>query len=310
MDLAITTAALRKEFGACTAVDGVTFEVEVGTVFGLIGANGSGKTTTLRMLLDIIRPTSGSIEVLGQDPRQGGASLRKRIGFLPGELRLEGRATGRQILDFYGSVSGPIVPGAVEQLTERFGVDLDRPVGDLSRGNKQKVGLIQAFMHEPELLILDEPTSGLDPLMKREFIQLVREARDNGQTVLLSTHILSEIQQCADSVLVLNKGRAVANGDVESLRLTSIRYLHAGISGAQRDVVQDRLTRIGNVRDVETSARAGGGIRLAATVDGPVDDLMKALAEFTITDITIDEPDLEESVLSLYEKPVGGGHGA
>ncbi len=136
-------------------------------MFGLIGPNGAGKTTTLRMILDIIRPTSGAIRVLGEDPRRGGPALRRRIGFIPGELRLDDRTTGRRMLDFYTEVSGPVNPGTIDRLADRLDLDLSRPVRALSKGNKQKLGIVQAFMHEPPLLVLDEPTSGLDPLVQR-----------------------------------------------------------------------------------------------------------------------------------------------
>ncbi len=191
MTVAIHTRALHKRYGSHTALHGLDLTVQSGSVFGLIGPNGAGKTTTLRTLLDIIRPTSGDITVLGASPRAGGAALRRRIGYVPGELRLEGRVKGRALLRHLAEISGPVAPGTIEQLAERLGLDLARPVRTLSKGNKQKLGLVQAFMHRPDLLVLDEPTSGLDPLVQREFLAMVREARDAGQTVLLSSHMLS-----------------------------------------------------------------------------------------------------------------------
>src|SRR5690554_2489430 len=217
MTLAIETRQLAKNYGNNTALHGLDLSVEEGSVFGVIGPNGAGKTTTMRLLLDIIRPTSGSAQVLGRDPRRAGAHTRRSIGFVPGELRLDGRVTGRQLLRHYARISGPVASGAIDGFADRLGLDLGRQVRTLSKGNKQKLGLVQAFMHEPRLLVLDEPTSGLDPLVQQEFLTMVREAKNKGQTVFLSSHVLSEIQQAADSVAILNAGRIVTVSDVESL---------------------------------------------------------------------------------------------
>ena len=296
---AIETTALHKRYGTQTAVHALDLRVEPGTVFGLIGPNGAGKTTTLRMLLDIVRPTSGTATVLGRPPGDGGAALRRRIGFVPGDLRLEGRVRGRSLLHHYADLSGPVAVGAIERLAERLDLDLHRPVHTLSKGNKQKLGLVQAFMHAPELLVLDEPTSGLDPLVQREFLQLVREARNGGQTVLLSSHVLSEIQQAADQVAVLAQGRVVAEGDVASLRLNNIRRVRASLADAEPTAVRAELERIGHLRDVDVE-RAGALVRIRATVDGAIDPFVKALAGHSVVDLAVEEPDLEESVLSLY----------
>ncbi|MFS0853334.1 ABC transporter ATP-binding protein [Microbacterium sp. 179-I 3D4 NHS] len=299
MSGAIDITRLHKAYGRHVALHSLDLHVTPGTIFGLIGPNGAGKTTTLRTLVDVIRPTSGTARVLGEDPRTGGAALRRRIGYVPGELRLEGRVTGHRLLAFYAEVSGPVAPGAVDGLAERLGVDLTRPVRTLSKGNKQKLGLIQAFMHRPELLILDEPTSGLDPLVQREFLQLVREARDAGQTVLLSSHVLSEIQQTADEVAVLAAGRVVAEGDVASLRLGSVRRVRAVIATTDAAATATRFDRLPGLSGLET--RAGDGIlHLSGTVDGAIDPFVKALSPFEVQDLTVEEPDLEESVLRLY----------
>lgn len=297
MSPAITTTALRKSFGSRIAVHGLDLAVETGSVFGLIGPNGAGKTTTLRMLLDIIRPISGTARVLGTDPRAGGPALRRRIGFVPGELRLEGRLRGRDLLRYYADISGPVPQGAVEELAERLDLDLNRPVRTLSKGNKQKLGLVQAFMHRPELLVLDEPTSGLDPLVQREFLRMVGEARDHGQTVLLSSHVLSEIQHTADRVAVLNHGRIVAEGDVASLRVANLRRMR-GIVADSADALSEALAGIPHVRDVEVVD--GDAVRFSATVDGDIDPVVKAVARFPMIDLAIEQPDLEESVLRLY----------
>lgn len=298
---------LRKRYGDRVAVHELDLRVRAGSVFGLIGPNGAGKTTTLRTLVDVIRPSSGVVRVLGEDPRRGGAALRRRIGYVPGELRLEGRVSGHRMLAFYAEVSGTrdtaATLRAARDLGDRLGVDLDRPVRTLSKGNKQKVGLIQAFMHEPELLILDEPTSGLDPLVQREFLQMVREAKANGQTVLLSSHVLSEIQQTADEVAVLAAGRVVADGAVGSLRLGSVRRVHVDLVTTDADATRTVFERVPGVTGLRTSA-ADGILSLSGTVEGAIDPFVKALAPYDVRDLSVEEPDLEESVLRLYGERV------
>ncbi|MFS0894915.1 ABC transporter ATP-binding protein [Microbacterium sp. 179-I 3D3 NHS] len=307
MSDAIEIRRLHKRYGHRIALHELDLTVRPGTVFGLIGPNGAGKTTTLRTLVDVIRPSSGTVRVLGADPRSGGAALRRRLGYVPGELRLDGRSSGHRMLSFYAQVSGARdTAGTLRTargLAERLGVDLSRPVRTLSKGNKQKVGLIQAFMHRPELLILDEPTSGLDPLVQREFLAMVREARDAGQTVLLSSHVLSEIQQTADEVAVLANGRVVADGDVASLRLGSVRRVRAALAtdaAAARSVL-DGIPGLSGLEQHD----ADGVLHVSGTVEGGIDPFVKALARFEVRDLSVEEPDLEESVLRLYGASAG-----
>lgn len=306
MTSAIRTRALTKRYGSHTAVQGLDLSVERGSVFGLIGPNGAGKTTTLRLLLDIIRPTTGEITVLGESPRAAGAQLRRRIGYIPGELRLEGRTKGGALLKHLAEISGPVAPGAIDRLAERLDLDLSRPVRTLSKGNKQKLGLVQAFMHQPELLVLDEPTSGLDPLVQREFLTMLREAREAGQTVLLSSHVLSEVQQAADDVAVLAGGRVVAEGAVASLRLAGVRRIRTTLIGTTADSVHSLLAAVAGVEDVDVTAASGDLVRVSATARGEIDPVIRALATATIRDLTIEEPDLEESVLDLYARTEAG----
>jgi len=300
MTLALETHALTKRYGRRLALDAVDLAVEPGTVFGMIGPNGAGKTTTMRLLLDIIRPSSGEIRVLGQPPREGGAALRRRIGFLPGELRLEGRVTGRSLLKHLQEISGPVAPGVIDRLAERLDLDLGRPVRKLSKGNKQKLGVVQAFMHQPDLLVLDEPTSGLDPLVQQEFLRMVREARDNGQTVFLSSHVLSEIQQAADSVAILRAGRIVTVSDVDSLRATALRRVNATIADATAEALRTSLARDPHLAGLTIAH--GDTLTVAGTIEGDIDPFVKAIAAFTVIDLRVEEPDLEESVLGLYAK--------
>ncbi len=304
MTPAVQTHSLRKRYGSRVAVQSLDLSVTPGTVFGLVGPNGAGKTTTIRMLLDIIRPSGGSVQVLGESPRAGGAALRRRIGYIPGELRLDGRVRGRTLLGFLTEISGPVAPGTIDTLAERLGLDLRRPVHTLSKGNKQKLGLIQAFMHRPPLLILDEPTSGLDPLVQREFLSMVAEARAAGQTVLLSSHVLSEIQQAADRVAVLASGRLVAEGTVEELRSASVRRVRAVVSALSEDDVRAALGALRTVTDVEVAPTAEA-LHVAATVTGEVDGALRALLDGHLIDLTVEEPDLEESLIDLYARTEG-----
>lgn len=305
MQAAVETRALTKRYGSHTAVAALDLTVQTGTVHGLIGPNGSGKTTTLRMLLDVVRPTSGTAWVLGLPPRSGGPALRRRIGFIPGDFRLGGRLRGRTVLQHFADISSPVPAGRIGQLAERLGLDLSRPAGTLSKGNRQKLALVQAFMHDPELLILDEPTSGLDPLVQREFLEMLREARDAGRTVLLSSHVLSEIQQAADRVTVLSFGRIVADGDVASLRLNGMRHVRASVSGADADRLRAELVPATGLQGSVVSR--GPVVQIQGTLEGGVDPLVKLLAKYQVRDLTVEEPDLEESVLSLYGRKAEPG---
>ena len=313
---AIETRDLRKRFGRHDAVRGIDLVVERGQVFGLIGPNGSGKTTTLKLLLDLLRPSAGRVRVLGLDPRAAGPSLRRRIGYLPGELRLDGRATGRRLLRHYARLSGPVESSRVAELAERFGVDLGRPIRTLSKGNKQKLGLIQAFMHRPELLVLDEPTSGLDPLMQREFHALVREVIRDGATVVLSSHVLSEVQQIAEEVAVLAEGQVVARDTVDALRVHAVRRVFARARTSDPTQLADDLRAEPALAGLRVEVGASEVLLTGAT-RGDVSPLVRALAALDLADLTLTEPDLEESVLHLYrpdapttEHVAGGALGA
>jgi ABC-2 type transport system ATP-binding protein len=302
---------LGKNYGKNPAVEDVTFSVEPGQIVGLIGPNGAGKTTVMRMLLDIIRPTSGTVTVLGEEPQHAPASLRERIGYLPGELRISTRATAKQVLGFFADVSGPVTPGAIDSWAERFGLDLTKPVKDLSKGNKQKVGLIQALMHQPELLILDEPTSGLDPLIQREFLSVLQEIKASGRTVLLSSHVLGEIQQSADRVIVLSSGRLVADSPVDSLALANLKHVKLVVSAAEHTYVLGVLERSGISSDITSTELGDLSVAIEFPHSGHPKDLIRTLGGIDLVDVSITEPDLEDSVLSLYdgEKNLGANDG-
>jgi ABC-2 type transport system ATP-binding protein len=287
---------LIKDYGAVRALDGVDLEVRRGEVFGFIGPNGAGKSTTIRILLDLIRPTAGTVRVLGAEPRAGGTALRARLGYLPGELALEGTATARQLLEHLSDVRGGRGATRIEPLAERFRLDLDRPVRTLSKGNKQKVGVIQSLMHRPELLLLDEPTSGLDPLLQQEFLTLLREERDAGASVFLSSHVLSEIEGVADRVALVRDGRIVVVDDVASLRAAA---------GQRIDVTF--------ASEVPPSALAGieelevDGLHVRGVWHGAPGPLLAALAALPALRVELRDRDLEELVIDAYRSDTPNG---
>ena len=292
MTPAIVCEGLTKHFGAVHAVDDMSFTVEPGEVVGFLGPNGAGKTTTIRMLLDIVRPTTGHVRVLGADPRRAGAELRRRIGYVPGDLALYERLTGYQLIELFAALRGVRDLGAYRSLAERLDVDLDRPIGTLSRGNRQKLGVVQALAPEPELLVLDEPTSGLDPIVQREFRALVREAVDRGAAVLLSSHVLAEVQRVADRVAIIRSGRLVAVDPVRELEAKALRVVEIRFGGR---VPVSAFQGLPGVREVTVE-----GDLVRASVAGPVDALVKAAAQFTVESIAGHEADLEDVFLAYY----------
>ncbi len=299
MTPAITLSALTKRYGRTTALHGVDLSIEPGRVFGVIGPNGAGKTTTMRILLDIIRPSSGEVHVLGQDPRTAGPALRRRIGYLPGELAMDARVSARALLTHYAQLNGARDTTHITSLAERLGLDLSRPVRSLSKGNKQKVGLVQAFAHSPELLVLDEPTSGLDPLVQQEFLTMVREARIAGQTVFLSSHVISEIEQVADEVAVLRDGRIVDVSTVERLRSAAQRDIRVTVRSTTGEQLAARLTVLDAAHDVSVAAGSEHDVVTARLRDG-IPDFVAALSEVEVLDLVVQEPDLERAVLQFY----------
>jgi ABC-2 type transport system ATP-binding protein len=291
---AIQAEGLTKSYGSSRGVVDLTFEVERGEVFGYLGPNGAGKTTTIRLLLDLIRPTRGRAVVLGLDARRESVEVRRHVGYVPGELALYPRLTGREHLSFYAGLRGGVDPRGVNDLVERLDLDLDRPVADLSKGNRQKVALVQALMHRPELLVLDEPTSGIDPLVQQEFYRLVRERTAAGGTVLLSSHVLSEVEHVADRVAIVREGRLVVVEDVAGLKARAVRRLVVHFAAP---VAAEPFASLSGVRSVEADATA-----LRFEVEGSLDTLVKAIAAHEVVDIVSHEPDLEEIFLSYYRE--------
>ena len=293
MDAVIRLEGLTKYYGKSRGVAGLDLEMHPGEVFGYLGPNGAGKTTTIRLLLDLIRPTSGRALVLGSDPREGGPALRRRIGYLAGDPALYRKMTGRQLLTYLGHLRGLAGLGPAERLAERLELDLGRPIGDLSRGNRQKVAVVQAFMHSPQLLVLDEPTSGLDPLMQREFYRLVAEAKAEGRTVFLSSHVLSEVERIADRVGIVREGRLVVVEGLEALKAKALRRLEIHFAGP---VPREEFAALPGVQDVVVE----DGL-LTCTAVGSIDRLVKAAARYEVTNLVSHEADLEALFLRYYE---------
>jgi len=299
--VAIQAEDLTKFYGQHRGLEGLDLTIRSGEVFGYLGPNGAGKTTTIRLLLDFIRPSRGRAAVLGGDPRRDGPTVRRRVGYLPGELTFEGRDRVIDMLNFLADARGGVARRRIDDLAGRFELDLSTRMRALSKGNKQKVGLVQAFMHDPELLILDEPTSGLDPLMQQEFVELIREARAVGQTVFMSSHLLAEVQQTADRVGIVRNGRLVAVERVESLGRRAVRHVEVHFDAP---VPTADFVHLPGVRDVTVE-----GPILKCTVDGRLDPLIKAAGRHTVVDLISTEPDLEETFLSYYYSTEGAHHG-
>ena len=288
----ILVEGLTKFYGKQRGIVDLDFSVAPGEVFGYLGPNGAGKTTTIRTLLDLIRPTSGRASVLGFDSKREPGEIHRRVGYLPGEFALYENLTGGEYLQHLAALRGDVDEGYVRALARRFDLDLAMRIRSLSHGNRQKVGLLQAFMHRPELLVLDEPTQGLDPLMQQEFYGLISEAREEGRTIFLSSHVMPEVERVCDRVGIIREGRLVAVEDIGDLRAKEMRNLEIHFA---HPVPEAAFSSLEGVRGVDVE-----GDRLRCTVVGPVDGLVKAAAAFEVVDLVSHEQSLEEIFLTFY----------
>jgi ABC-2 type transport system ATP-binding protein len=290
----ISIQGLTKSYGKIRALRGVNLEVQRGEVFGFLGPNGAGKTTTIRCLLDLIRPSGGSIRVLGIDPKIDPVTVRARSGYLPGELYVEENLTAEGLMKYFDQLRGNHVDWAfVRQIADRLQLDLKTSFKNMSKGNKQKVGLIQALMHRPELLLLDEPTAGLDPLIQQEVLKLIGEAKANGATVFFSSHILSEVQEIADRVGIIRSGQVVEIAETEMLINRSFQRVRIKFKQAID------VSALSKLPGVKILARDATSIMLQ--VEGEMDALIKTLANYPVRDFETERPSLEEIFLAYYE---------
>ncbi|NNC76174.1 MAG: ABC transporter ATP-binding protein [Acidimicrobiia bacterium] len=296
-ETAIHTEGLTKHYGEVEALVDLDLGIRRGEVFGFLGPNGAGKTTTIRTLLDEIRPTAGTATILGMDTHLKSVEIRDHIGYVPGDLAMYPNLTGMDTLTYFANLRGGVDWDGVNTFAERLDADLSKKVGDLSSGNRQKIGLIQAFMSKPELLIMDEPSSGLDPLVQREFQKMMREVVAEGRTVFLSSHTLSEVQRVADRVGIIRNGRLIAVEGVAKLRSKAIRRVTLVFD---RPVDGDRISSVEGARDVVVENH-----HVTLSFDGEMQLLINAVTDgHHLVDISTHEADLEEIFLTYYEDEV------
>ncbi|WP_424015820.1 ABC transporter ATP-binding protein [Halorubrum xinjiangense] len=289
-DRPLVVEGLTKDFGSVVANDDVSFAVDEGEVFGFLGPNGAGKSTTIRLLLGLLKPTSGTARVLGADIRDEDAltEVKRRIGYLPAHLGFDGEATGEAVLDYHGAMKGE---RRREELLELFTPPVERPVREYSTGNKRMLGLVQAFMHDPDLVIMDEPTGGLDPLKQEAFNEFVRDERERGTTVFFSSHVLSEVRRVCDRVGILRAGSLVELEDVEALLHRSGKHVRVHASDAAVATIAD----LDGVVDPERFAE---GVQFIYA--GDVNALLRALAAHDVRDVEIGEPPIEDVFAHYY----------
>jgi len=302
---AIEIQSLTKWYGRSRGVEDVTFSIERGEIFGYLGPNGSGKTTTIRCLMGLLRPSSGAVHILGERVVPGRGTQHARIGYLPGEFRIWGRPRSCRSLRILAALGGHDATQARrEELAARLELNLDRPVGDLSKGNRQKVAVIYAFQHQPEVLILDEPTAGLDPLMRQVVLDLIREAADAGAAILLSSHDLNEVSAVCVRAAILREGRLVEVAPITQIVQQGERRLKIWLVRGT-PVPEIPTDRLPGVRMVE---RQQGMLHLA--YQGPADALLKWVAQFPVDRIATPETSLEEAFIQYYRQPPHAGGGS
>ncbi len=289
---------LTKYYGRHRGILDLDLAVHEGEVVGFLGPNGAGKTTTIRVLLDLIRPTSGRARVFGVETSTDPAAIHRRLGYLPGEFALYDRLTGGQTLEYFGNLRGGVDPRYRAELIERFDLDPGRRFKEYSKGNKQKVGLIVALQHRPELLLLDEPTAGLDPLVQQTFFELLRETVAEGRTALLSSHILSEVEKTCDRVAIIREGRLVTVGRVDALRDLAHHQVELRFADGAPVAAFAALPGVSDVVAEDHTLR----LRVA----GPITPIVRAAAHYDLVDFVSREPSLEETFLAQYARTPAG----
>ncbi len=288
----IATTGLTKDYGNGRGIFDLDLVVDHGEIFGFLGPNGSGKTTTIRLLMGLIHPTRGSAQALGLDCQRDSVAVKRFVGYLPGELPQYGGWKGSEVVGYLAGLRGNVDPAEVRRIAERFELDLGRTYREYSRGNKQKLALVVAFMHRPELIILDEPTSGLDPLNQQQFHELVRESIARGATVFLSSHVLSEVEQLCDRAGIVREGKLVAQAPLAELRAAKEREVEIRFASAPP---LERITALDGVTVLEAT-----GQRVRCRVRGSIAPLVAALRDAEVLDLVTHEPTLEVAFLSYY----------
>ncbi len=289
---AIEIEQLQKSYGTVQAVKGISLRVQRGEIFGFLGPNGAGKTTTIRCMLDVIRPSAGTIRVLEWDAQRDTLSMHQHIGYLPGDVRLPGQLTGKQLIDYFTELQAR-EPVLLHDLIARFAVETKRPLKSYSKGMRQKIGIVLAFMCDPEVLILDEPTSGLDPLMRKTFNELLLDEQARGKTIFLSSHVLSEVEKVCQRVAIIREGELVTVEAVEALREKTGQLVTVAFSDM---VTPEELERIPGVSDV---TRSNGSYQLH--VSGSMNALVKELGRHEVNRLLVEEAPLEDVFLKFYE---------
>jgi ABC-2 type transport system ATP-binding protein len=285
---------LQKSYGKVQAVRGISMSVERGEIFGFLGPNGAGKTTTIRCMLDVIRPSAGTIRVLGMDAQRDTLALHQRIGYIPGDVRLPGQMTGKQIINYFSRLQGR-QPVLLDDLVARFDVEMKRQLKSYSKGMRQKIGIVLGFMCDPDVLILDEPSSGLDPLLQRTFNEFLLEEQARGKTIFMSSHIMSDVEKVCQRVAVIRQGELVTVEEVEKLREKAGQRVTVEFGDT---VAQEELTRIPGVSMVSKNNSS-----YHFSVSGSMDPLIKALSRHEVVRLQAEEAPLEEVFLKFYEEP-------
>ncbi|HTX44423.1 MAG TPA: ABC transporter ATP-binding protein [Methanocella sp.] len=292
METVIQTMNLTKFYGKSRGIKDVSITVNKGDIFGFLGPNGAGKSTTIRTLLDFIRPTGGSASIFGLDCRKDSVAIRKRIGYIPGDFGLYGHMTGWKFLQYFGRIRGGYDEAAAKAYAKKMDIPLDRKMRTYSRGMRQKVAVIQAFMNNPDLIIMDEPTNGLDPLIQQTFLDMLREEAGRGATIFMSSHVLSEVEKTCNRVAIIKEGRIVAEEQVEALRQKSGKVLEVKFA-------QPLTREIFYLPGISNVTRQNGSYRM--TVTGNMEELLREISAYKLADINIHQMTLEDVFMHYYE---------
>jgi len=291
--MVVQTERLTKRYGRSRGIEDINLSVNEGEIFGFLGPNGSGKTTTIRILLDFIRASSGRARLFGMDAHADSTQIKSRIGYLPGEYGMYEKMTAVEYLQFLGSLRSDKEPPLRDRLIERFGLDISRRIKSFSHGTKQKLALVQAFMHDPELLILDEPTNGLDPLIQQQFYELILELKERGKSVFFSSHVLSEVERVCDRVAILREGKLVALHEISELKKFRLKRIEVTF----KQELDESIFRLEGVRKIEKNAHT-----LRLWVDANINRILRTLSEYPIDNISCQDARLEDIFLEYYSQ--------